>query len=127
MDACLRFQFHACTHPAVPIINGASFGINQGHKSCRAFVSSGEPAPPSGYIRGRFVHARILLSLFYFLFSLVSPFASTPPFLSLSLSPPSTDGLIQRGELNKQKVRLPGRRFRRERGNICRISLSAHR
>lgn len=81
-------------------------------------------APPSGYIRGRFVHARILFSplpssFFFIFFSLshfTSPSASTSPFpLSFSFSlyplPPSTDGLIQRGELNKQKVRLPGPSF----------------
>lgn len=82
-------------------------------------------APPSGYIRGRFVHARILFSplpssfFFYFLFSLSFHFTLRQHFshfpLSFSFSlyplPPSTDGLIQRGELNKQKVRLPGPSF----------------
>jgi len=52
MDACLRFQFHACTHSAAPgtvwavgkggrkeewlIINGVDLGINQGRESRRA-------------------------------------------------------------------------------------------
>lgn len=66
--------------------------------------------------------ARTHASFFFFFifFSLSFHFilrASTPPFHSSSL-PSSTDGLIQHGELNKQKVRLPGRRFREGREEI---------
>lgn len=104
MDACLRFQFHACTHPTVPIINGASFGINQGHKSCRAFVSSGKLPLQDIFADVSFTHASSSLPspplFFYFLFSLSFHFtlhtrALLPfLFLFLSLPPPPIDRRI---------------------------------
>lgn len=63
-------------------------------------------APPSGYIRGRFVHARILFSPLpssFFLFSFLSLVSLHPPpalfslsslFLFLSLPPPPIDRRI---------------------------------
>lgn len=82
MDACLRFQFHACKHPAaLPIINDASFGINQGHRarySCKPRAPLGQLANPPVSPPFRFT----------------VPFLHLRPFILLSLPPMARNVLV---------------------------------